>query len=85
MSLEWARARLLQHCEELRKLCEAQAATRNWQLSVQRQKQRHAAVRVLRRQAVPCPEPDATKTGTVLEFAQPGRRPRGANRVRKGA
>ena len=76
MSLEWPRARLLQHCEELRRLCEAQAAARARQLSEERQKRRRAAVIALPTQAAPRPAADASDTGTVLKFAQPGRRRR---------
>lgn len=76
MSLEWARARLLQHCEALRKLCEAQAAARAQQLAAERQERRRAAVVTLRKDAVQRPVIDAGDTGTVLKFGQPGRRRR---------
>ena len=73
MSLEWARARLLQHCEALRKLCEAQAAARLQQLAAERQR---AAVVPLRKGVAQRRVLDAGETGTVLKFGQPGRRRR---------
>lgn len=75
MSLEWARARLQQHLEALRKLCEAQATARPGQpppLS----SRRRAAVTVLRVDPRARPPADAAETGTVLEFVPPGRRRR---------
>ncbi len=76
MSLEWARARLAQHREALRKLCEAQAAARAQQLAAERQERRRATVVALRRAAVQCPVRDTRESGTVLKFGQPGRRRR---------
>jgi hypothetical protein len=64
MSLEWARARLLQHCEELRKLCEVQA------------RRPSAAVMTLQPEAGPRPAPDVAATGKVLQFVPSGRRRR---------
>ena len=66
MSLEWARARLLEHAEALRKRCEAQAQ----QLAVER---RRAAVVALRPRSLQGPVTQATETGTVLKF-EAGRR-----------
>jgi hypothetical protein len=63
MSLEWARARLLQHREALRKLCEAQAAARA--------AQRRNAVATLRPDPRQRPLADARDSGTVLKFGQP--------------
>ena len=76
MSLEWARARLLQHCEALRKLCEAQAVARAQQLADERRQRRRAAVVALRAATAQRPVMEASETGTVLKFAQPGRRRR---------
>jgi hypothetical protein len=64
MSLEWARARLLQHREALRKLCEVQAA--------ERAAQRCHTVVTLRPEPLQHPLPDARESGTVLEFGQRG-------------
>jgi hypothetical protein len=73
MSLEWARARLAQHCEALRKLCEAQAAARALQLAAERAERPPATVVILRKAAVQHPVLGAGESGTVLEFGQPGR------------
>ena len=75
MSLEWARARLLQHAEALRKLCEAQAAARAQQLVDERTARRQTVV-PLRKAPLPRALADTTATATVLKFAQPGRRRR---------
>ena len=75
MSLEWARARLLQHAEALRKLCEAQAAARAQQLAAERAARRRSVV-PLRKAPLPGAAADTTGTATVLKFAQPGRRRR---------
>ena len=64
MSLEWARARLLQHREALRKLCAAQVA------------QPRNTVTTLRPGPRQHPLTDARENGTVLKFGQPGRRRR---------
>jgi hypothetical protein len=74
MSLEWARARLLQHCEELRRLCDAQAAARAQLRSMQRQNRRRAVVAALKPDLAQRVAPDVSETGKVLQFAQPGRR-----------
>jgi hypothetical protein len=76
MSLEWARARLLQHCEALRKLCEAQAATRAQQRPVTRPKRPSAALVTLRPYPAQRPLTDVARSGKVLQFAPPGRRRR---------
>ncbi len=67
MSLEWVRARLLQHREALRKLCEAQAAERAAQRSIRLKPFTDPRQR---------PVTDARESGTVLKFEQPGRRRR---------
>ncbi len=69
MSLEWARARLLEHAEALRKRCEAQAQ----QLAAERLRRRRAAVVALRPRSLQGPVTQATETGTVLKF-EAGRR-----------
>jgi hypothetical protein len=74
MSLEWARARLLQHREEVRKLCEAQAAAQRVLRAVERQKRLRAAVVPLRPDPVLRPAAELAESGTVLPFAQPRRR-----------
>ncbi|HEY2807842.1 MAG TPA: hypothetical protein VGI91_03525 [Steroidobacteraceae bacterium] len=73
MSLEWARARLLQHREALRKLCEAQASARAQQLTLRRQQQRHAELVDLKPQR---PARQAAEKATVLKFERPRRRRR---------
>ncbi len=75
MSLEWARARLLQHAQELRKLCEAHAAARAQQEAAERTARRRAVV-PLRKGPLPRVAADSTGTATVLKFEQPGRRRR---------
>lgn len=60
MSLEWARARLLQHREALRRLRDAQAAARA----------------TLRPNPLPRPPADLRESGIVLAFGPPGRRRR---------
>jgi hypothetical protein len=72
MSLEWARARLLQHREALRRLCEAQAQ----QQAKKQQKRRDAEVIELRTDATCRPLNQITESGRVLKFEQPGRRRR---------
>jgi hypothetical protein len=72
MSLEWARARLLQHGEALRKLCEAQVAV---QVKIVATPKRPCApVTTLRPGTAPGAVTDPAATGTVLKFAQPRRR-----------
>jgi hypothetical protein len=68
MSLEWARARLLQHREALRKLCEAQVTA-----SVA---QPRNIVTTLRPAPLQHPRTGARESGTVLKFGLPGRRRR---------
>ncbi len=68
MSLEWARARLLQHTEALRKLCEVQAAGR--------QKRPPAPVVGLRPGRSERPARHDTEKGTLLLFERPQRRRR---------
>ena len=68
MSLEWARARLLQYREALRKLCEAQAA--------EQAAQRRNSGAALRPDPWQQPPTDARESATVLKFAQPARRRR---------
>jgi chromatin segregation and condensation protein Rec8/ScpA/Scc1 (kleisin family) len=76
MSLEWARARLLQHREALRKLCEAQAAGRARQPALERRQHRHAEVIDLQPDRQQRPLTQAAEKGMVLTFGQPRRRRR---------
>ena len=68
MSLEWARARLLQYREALRKLCEAHVPVPEAQPRI--------LVTTLRPGPLRHPLPQAHESGTVLKFAQPARRRR---------
>jgi hypothetical protein len=72
MSLEWARARLLQHAEALRKLCEAQVAAQV--KIVARPRKPRAPVTTLPPGTVPRAVTDMASSGTVLKFALPRRR-----------
>ncbi len=70
MSLEWARARLLQHREALRKLCEVQAAAREAEHAAQRR----SIAATLRLEPLQKKPVDTGERGTVLKFGPPGRR-----------
>jgi hypothetical protein len=74
MSLEWARARQLQHREALRKLCEAQ--TRLQQPAPGRQQHRHAELVGLKPDRLQRAVSQAAEKATVLKFERPRRRRR---------
>jgi hypothetical protein len=76
MSLEWARARLLQHREALRKLCAAQASGRHAQQRTLKREHLPAEVTDLQPDRLRRPVSQAAEKGTVLKFGQPRRRRR---------